>query len=47
MKTAIKKPYKLRALLKTVLVLAILSLVFLSYLQPAFILDLANRYILC
>lgn len=30
-----------------VLLAAALLLVFLAYLQPAFVLDLANRYLLC
>jgi hypothetical protein len=30
-----------------VLLAAVLTLAFLAYLQPAFMLDLANRFILC
>lgn len=36
----------LRALLAAI-VMAVLALFFLAYLQPAFILDLANRLFLC
>lgn len=38
---------KLLRLLLPALLLALLGLVFLAYLQPSFVLDLANRYILC
>jgi hypothetical protein len=36
-----------RQALLIALLIAILGLAFLAYLQPSFILDLANRYILC
>ncbi|MFZ6820322.1 hypothetical protein [Undibacterium sp. Ji22W] len=37
----------MRQLLISLLIAAILALVFLAYLQPAFIVDLANRYVFC
>ena len=36
-----------RRMLLAVLAALILALVFAAYLQPAFVLDLANRFILC
>ena len=36
-----------RRLLLVVLATLILTLIFAAYLQPAFMLDLANRFILC
>jgi hypothetical protein len=37
----------LTKLLLGALLAAVLALAFLAYLQPAFVLDLANRFILC
>lgn len=37
----------LAKLLLSALLAAVLALAFLAYLQPAFVLDLANRFILC
>jgi hypothetical protein len=36
-----------RQLLIVLTIAAIFALVFLAYLQPGFIVDLANRYVLC
>ncbi|MBC3869427.1 hypothetical protein [Undibacterium oligocarboniphilum] len=38
---------KLRSALLLVLLAAVLIITFLAYRQPAFILDLANRFVLC
>jgi len=38
---------RIRYALISLLIGVVLVLVFLAYLQPAFILDLANRYVLC
>jgi hypothetical protein len=38
---------RIRHALISLLIGVVLVLVFLAYLQPAFILDLANRYVLC
>ncbi|MFZ6751362.1 hypothetical protein [Undibacterium sp. Ren11W] len=40
-------PPLLAKLLLCALLAAVLTLAFLAYLQPAFVLDLANRFILC
>ncbi len=37
----------LRRVLLTALAAAVLLLTFFAYLQPSFVLDLANRFILC
>jgi hypothetical protein len=37
----------LRKILSFALLAIILALAFLAYLQPSFILDLANRFVLC
>ena len=42
-----KKYLTLRAIVWAVLLFGIVLFSFLAYLQPAFILDLANRYVLC
>lgn len=39
--------YPLLRVLLAAISIAVLALVFLAYLQPAFILDLANRLFLC
>ena len=38
---------RLKRLLTAALVAAVLALVFVAYLRPAFVLDLANRIVLC
>ncbi|MCH8618296.1 hypothetical protein [Undibacterium sp. TS12] len=38
---------KLARLLWWLLMASVLALVFLAYLRPSFILDLANRFVLC
>ena len=38
---------RLKRLLLTALLVAVLALVFVAYLRPAFVLDLANRIVLC
>jgi hypothetical protein len=43
MKTRISRS----GILLTVALAAVLALAFLAYLQPSFVLDLANRFILC
>lgn len=42
-----KRRQTLRNILLGTLLAAILLLIFLAYLQPAFVLDLANRFVLC
>jgi len=38
---------RLKRLLFAALLAAVLALVFVAYLRPAFVLDLANRIVLC
>ncbi|PXX45094.1 hypothetical protein [Undibacterium pigrum] len=38
---------KLLRLLWAAIMVTVLALVFLAYLRPAFILDLANRFVMC
>ncbi|MFZ6741907.1 hypothetical protein ACO0LC_01600 [Undibacterium sp. JH2W] len=38
---------KLLRLLWAAIMVSVLALVFLAYLRPAFILDLANRFVMC
>ncbi|MFZ6799767.1 hypothetical protein [Undibacterium sp. Di24W] len=38
---------RIRQVLVSLFTIAILILVFLAYLQPTFIVDLANRYVFC
>ena len=47
LRTSRRRPVTLRRLLLAALAVTILALVFAAYLQPAFMLDLANRFILC
>ena len=42
-----RRHFTWRRTLLSVLAIATLALVFAAYLQPAFMLDLANRFILC
>lgn len=42
-----RRPITWRRTLLAALCIAVLALVFAAYLQPAFMLDLANRFILC
>lgn len=45
--TSARRPITWRRLLLAALGVGVLALVFAAYLQPAFMLDLANRFILC
>lgn len=42
-----KTRQKLIRMLSLLLLGALLALAFLAYLQPSFVLDLANRFVLC